>query len=85
MQTGDRLSYHPERATEEIAHLHAILPQAQAAVSRIADGFPARISAYVERAKARPASVTPIDYDAEVKRRLDALAKARAQLVDAGK
>lgn len=85
VQTGDRLSCHPKRASEEIAHLHAILPQAQAAVSTIADGFPARISAYVERAKAGPSPVIPIDYDAEVKRRLDALAKARAQFVDAGK
>jgi hypothetical protein len=54
-------------------------PQAQAAVSKIADGSPARIRAYVERAKGRPASVIPIDCDAELKRRPDALAKARTQ------
>ncbi len=32
MQTGDRLGYHPERATEEIARFHELLPKAMAAV-----------------------------------------------------
>jgi alpha-glucosidase (family GH31 glycosyl hydrolase) len=33
MQTGDRLSYHPETASREIAHFQQILPQAVASVS----------------------------------------------------
>lgn len=37
MQTGDRLHYHPERAAEEISHLRASLPAAQAAVKAMAD------------------------------------------------
>ena len=55
------------------------IPQSQAAVSTIADGIPARTRAYVERAKARPASVIPFDCDAELKRHLNAFAKARTQ------
>ena len=36
MQTGDRLSYHPQDAAAEIDHLHVVLPQALAAVQDLA-------------------------------------------------
>jgi len=36
MQTGDRLSYHPQNAAAEFDHLHAVLPQALAAVQDLA-------------------------------------------------
>jgi hypothetical protein len=85
MQTGDRLSYHPERAVEEIAHLNQILPQAQAAVAQIDNGFAARLDAYIARAKAYPRFDFPIDYEAEAKRRLDAVARAHLLADDAGK
>jgi len=83
MQTGDRLGYHPERAVEEIAHFHQILPKAQASVAEINAGFPAKIDAYINRMKnSRNKPPTPIDYQAEAKRRTDAAAKAQ-QLADA--
>jgi alpha-glucosidase len=41
MQTGDRLSYHPERAIEEIAHLHDVLPKAKDAVTQTSASFAA--------------------------------------------
>jgi alpha-glucosidase (family GH31 glycosyl hydrolase) len=85
MQTGDRLSYHPERAVEEIAHLNQILPQAQAAVAQIDSGFAARLDAYIARAKAYPRFDFPVDYEAEAKRRLDAMARAHLLSEDAGK
>jgi alpha-glucosidase len=34
-QTGDRISYHPERAAAEIAHFHEVLPKAQASVAEM--------------------------------------------------
>ena len=39
----------------------------------------------MERAKARPASVIPFDCDAELKRHLNAFAKARTQWENDGK
>jgi hypothetical protein len=85
MQTGDRLSYHPERAVAEIAHLHETLPKAQAAIAAIDSDFAARLDAYIAREKARPPFGVPIDYEAEAKRRLDAMSKARMQVDEAGK
>ena len=36
MQTGDRLSYHPQDAAAEIDHLRAVLPQTLAALQNLA-------------------------------------------------
>jgi alpha-glucosidase len=84
MQAGDRLGYHPDRAVQEIAHLHEILPKAQAAIAGIDSGFAARLDAYIARQKTREQDV-PVDYEAEAKRRLDAVAKAHMQVDEAGK
>jgi alpha-glucosidase len=86
MQTGDRLSYHPDRAVEEMAHLREVLPRAQASVAAIDTGFAARLDEYVKRMQAsRWQPPTPVDYAAESKRRLDAVAKANLQVNEAGK
>jgi alpha-glucosidase len=85
MQTGDRLGYHPERAVAEIAHLRDTLPKAQAALAAIDSGFAARLDAYIAHQKAHPSFGVPIDYEAEAKRRLDAVAKAKSQVDEAGK
>ena len=68
-QSGDRLGYHPERATEELAHFHDVLPQAQAAIQAIGQGFAQR----------------PPDAGPERQRRLDAMARAQKQVAEAGK
>jgi alpha-glucosidase len=85
MQTGDRLGYHPDRAVEEIAHLHETLLKAQAAVAAIDSDFAARLDAYITRMKAHPSFDIPVDYEAEAKRRLDAMAKTHMQVDEAGK
>jgi len=85
MQTGDRLGYHPETAVDEIARLRSLLPQAQAAVAALDSGFAARINLYVERMKANPSTPAGMNYEAEAKLRLDAMAKARLQVDAAGK
>jgi hypothetical protein len=38
MQTGDRLTYHPEKAGEELSHYHQVLPQAIAKVHDLQKG-----------------------------------------------
>jgi hypothetical protein len=35
MQTGDRLTYHPEQAGDQLTHLHTVLPQAIAKVNEL--------------------------------------------------
>lgn len=35
MQTGDRLSYHPERAESQIAHTHELIPKVQPAIEAL--------------------------------------------------
>jgi alpha-glucosidase len=85
MQTGDRLSYHPERAVAEVEHLHKILPQAQAAVAAVDAGFAAQLDAYIANDKAHPWLPIPVDYEAEANRRSAAMKKAVALVNDAGK
>ena len=86
MQTGDRLSYHPERAADEITHFHELLAKAQAAVAQAANGFGAKMDSYVKRMESSPRKPpTPVDYAAEGKRRVDAMMRAQNQVDAAGK
>ena len=85
MQTGDRLSYHPEKAVAEIAHLREVMPKAQAAVAAADTAFPAQLSTYIAREKANPGLPMPVDYEAESNRRLAAVKKAHIAVDDAGK
>jgi alpha-glucosidase (family GH31 glycosyl hydrolase) len=81
MQAGDRLGYHPERAREEIAHFHEVLPTAQAAVDAMQQGFAQRIDNYAKRMN--QGSLRNANVDAEKQSRLDALARAQKLLSDA--
>jgi alpha-glucosidase len=86
MQTGDRLSYHPENAVDEITHFHDLLSKAQAAIAQIDSGFAARMDSYVKAMQnSRNQPPTPVDYVAEAKRRVDAVTRARNQVEAAGK
>jgi len=85
MQTGDRLSYHPETAVEEIAHLHEELPKAQAAIATIGSGFAGRLDLYVERMKNRPEHGVAVDLEAARKVRLAAMTRAQIYVEAAGK
>jgi len=51
MQTGDRIGYHPGSTAEEIARFQQTLPQAQAAVQKLAAGFQQRWDAIAPRFK----------------------------------
>jgi hypothetical protein len=85
MQTGDRLSYHPEHATDEIARFHQLLPRAQASVADINASFAQHLDDYAKRLMAsnwRPANT---DMDAQRQHRLEAMAKALRQVDEAAK
>ncbi len=85
MQTGDRLSYYPERAVEEIAHFHELLPKAQANLAETDSTFSKHLDDYLQRltkSNWRPAN---LDVDAERKKRSDAVARAHLQADEAGK
>jgi len=85
MQTGDRLSYHPENVQAEIARLHDLLPKAQAAITGIRATFAPRMEEYAKRLMAsnwRPAAT---DMEAQKQRRLDAVARAEQLVTEARK
>jgi alpha-glucosidase (family GH31 glycosyl hydrolase) len=83
MQTGDRLSYHPERAQAEIAHFHEVLPQAQAAVEAMEPEFVKRLND--EAVTIGGAKDVHLDLAAQKQKRLDLLHRAEAMVVAAGK
>ena len=83
MQAGDRLSYHPERALEEITHLHLALLLAQTAVDEIAKNFNTRMEDYAQRMSKE--NWRPADMDAQKQKRMDAMARAVKLLSEAEK
>ena len=83
MQSGDRLGYHPERAQEELAHFHAVLPQAQAAVNSMGQDFGQRMEDYAKRLAT--SNWRPADMDAQKQSRLDAMARAEKLVNEAGR
>ena len=85
MQAGDRLGYHPERAQEEIARFHDVLPKAQAEIARIGADFAQHLKDYADRMAAgnwRPAGA---DMETEKQRRADAMARAERLVAEAEK
>ena len=80
MQTGDRLGYHPERAAEEIAHFHEVLPQAQSALDDIAKTFPEKVDAI---SRQRINNIAPEQMEKEKQSRLDAMARAQKNVSEA--
>jgi hypothetical protein len=87
MQAGDRLGYHPEKATEEIAHFHAVFPQAQSAVAAATKDVRQRIEEAVKWAQDenRNMGAEPPNADAQRQRWLDALTRAEKLVGEAGK
>ena len=85
MQSGDRLSYHPEHATEEIAHFHSSLPIAQAAVAAVDATFAQRLEDWIKRQTASNQPPSDADMEARKQTRLASMAKAHRQVNEAGK
>ncbi len=82
MQTGNRLSYHPETITTELAHLREVLPNAQAAVAAVSQGFTQRMDDYTAQHSNDAFRVA--NPEVEKQTRLDALARAQRLLSDLG-
>ena len=85
MQAGDRLGYHPERAAEEIAHFHEVLPKAEANLAEIGSTFAQRLKDYADRMATSNWRPAGMDMEAEKQHRLDAMARAQRLVQEAGK
>jgi alpha-glucosidase len=83
MQTGDRLSYYPERIVAELAHFHLALAQAQSDVAGLDKEFEQRLSDTSRRIGG--STWAPADIESEKQKRRDALHRAEALLAEAGK
>ena len=81
MQTGDRLTYHPETAASELANFHAAVEKAQAAVAAINAEFAQRLADTSRRISA----VTQAELDAQKQRRAEAMQRAVRLAEEAGK
>jgi alpha-glucosidase len=87
MQSGDRLGYHPEKAVDEVAHFHAVLPQAQSAVAGMDNQLRQRIEETLKWAQEENKSMGGEGFNADAQRQrwLDGLAKAEKLVAEAGK
>jgi alpha-glucosidase len=83
MQTGDRLGYHPEKATDEIEHFRAVLPEAQDAVDAIQRDFAQRMDAFAKRLSQDV--LRNLDLESQKKIRVDALARAQKLVEEANR
>jgi alpha-glucosidase (family GH31 glycosyl hydrolase) len=83
MQTGDRLGYHPERAVEEIAHFHEVLPKAQATVLGMRPDFIKSMNDASHRIS--ETNFTPAEIEVQKQIRLDDLARAERMVTEAAK
>ena len=85
LQTGDRLSYHPENAQQELARFHELLPKAQQAIAQIRATFAPRMDEYAKRLMASNWRPSNTDMETQKQRRLDAVARAERMVTEAGK
>jgi alpha-glucosidase len=83
MQSGDRLSYYPEKIESELAHFQEALKQAQADMAALDKDFEKRLSNTSSRVGG--ATLAPADVESEKQKRRDALHRAEALLAEAAK
>jgi alpha-glucosidase (family GH31 glycosyl hydrolase) len=83
MQTGDRISYYPDRIDAELAHFHEALAKAQADVAGLDKEFEQRLSDTSRRIGG--STWAPADIESEKQKRRDALHRAEALLAEAAK
>jgi alpha-glucosidase len=83
MQSGDRLSYYPEKIDGELAHFQEALKQAQADADALDKEFEKRLSDSSRRIGG--ATLAPADVESEKQKRRDALHRAEALLAEAAK
>jgi alpha-glucosidase len=82
MQTGDRLSYFPERIASELVHFREALTQANADVVALDKDFEQRLNNRALRVGG--SALAPADVESEKQKRRDALHRAEALLAGVG-
>jgi alpha-glucosidase len=83
MQSGDRLSYFPEKIESELKHLQEAMSQAQTDVAALDKEFEKRLSDSSRRIGG--SATAPADIESEKQKRRDALHRAEALLAEAAK
>ena len=83
MQTGDRLSYHPELASGEILRFHTALLEAQVSVKALKPVFLDHLSKDSNRIS--EASPGTAEFNAQKQRRLDTFKRAELLVTEASK
>jgi alpha-glucosidase len=83
LQTGDRLSYHPELASEEILRFRTAVLEAQVSVSALKPEFLDRLSKDAHRISTT--SPGNAEFDVQKQARLDAFKRAELLLAEASK
>jgi alpha-glucosidase len=83
MQTGDRISYYPDRIEAELTHFHEALAKAQADVAGLDKEFEQRLSDTSRRIGG--STWAPADIESEKQKRRDALHRAEALLGEVAK
>jgi len=83
MQSGDRLSYYPERIETELPHFQEAFKQAQSDLAVLDKEFEKRLSDTSRRIGG--ATLAPADVESEKQKRRDALHRAEALLAEAAK
>ena len=85
MQTGDRLSYHPEKAEEELGQLHGLLLQSQATIAEIRAGFEVRLEQFAKQLAEEEWRLKGTSIEAEKQSRIKAMARAEKLAMEVGK
>jgi alpha-glucosidase len=83
-QAGDRLSYHPERAVEEIAHFHDVLPQARASVNEMGATFASTVEEKIKLYAPQRWIPGALDVPALAKSRTEEMIRGEALMSDVG-
>ncbi len=74
MQSGDRLSYHPENAKAEMEHDRMAIIDAEQAVDHMRPDFAQRVNEFAKRMSQD--TLRNIDLDQQKKARIDSMARA---------
>jgi alpha-glucosidase len=85
LQTGDRLSYHPETAPAEMAHFRETLPKAQAAVAQIGAVFDSQLEDHLLRYSPERWLPGGVNLPALKKSRTEAMTKALKLATEVGR
>jgi alpha-glucosidase len=85
LQTGDRLSYHPETAPAEMAHFRETLPKAQAAVDQIGAVFDSQLEDHLLRYSPERWLPGGMNLPALKKSRTEAMTRALKLAAEVGK